>query len=199
MKNTLKISLEIQKFAKLQSGVFSLSDLINIIFPKNKAALYRALSQIIEAGILKQFCRGIYVTNDFDIKVLSQRICPSSYISFGTVLSDALIIGSMPKYRLMAVKLGKTSTYADKRYTINHLGITKSLFKGFKNENGINIATPEKAFIDTLYFYKKGTKFSFDIYTDIDIDALDKDLINNYLKEYRDKKFVSFVRRLIHE
>jgi hypothetical protein len=70
----------------------------------------------------------------------------------------------MPKHRLIAVKLGKTSTYANKEYTVNHLGITNSLFKGFKNVNGVNVATPEKAFIDTLYFYKKGFKFSFDIY-----------------------------------
>jgi hypothetical protein len=199
MKNTLEISLKIQEFAKLQAGVFSLSDLRNIIFSKNKNELYRTLSQITDVGILKQFCRSFYVTDDFNIKVLSQRICPDSYISFGTVLAESLVIGSIPKHRLMAVKLGKSRTYANKQYHVNHLGITKPLFKGFNNVNGINIATAEKAFIDTLYFYKKGVKFSFDIYTDIDTDALDKTVINKYLEEYKDKRFVSFVKGLINE
>lgn len=161
--------------------------------------MYRTLSQITNAGILKQFCRGFYVTDDFDLKVLSQRICQDSYISFGTVLSESLVIGSMPKHRLMAVKIGRSSADANKQYSVNHLGITKSLFKGFNNVNGINIATTEKAFIDTLYFYKKGVKFSFDIYTDIDTDALDKTVINSYLKEYKDKRFVSFVKGLVNE
>ncbi|MDA3799416.1 MAG: hypothetical protein PF692_10080 [Kiritimatiellae bacterium] len=199
MKNTLDISLKIQEFAPQLNGVFSLSDLKNIIFAKNKAALYRALTQITEAGMLKQFCRGFYVTDNFDIKVLSQRICPNSYISFGTVLSESLLIGSIPKYRVMAVKLGKSRIYSNKEYTVNQLGISKSLFKGFNNLNGVNIATAEKAFIDTLYFYKKGFKFSFDIYTDIDIDALDKTVLNKYLEDYKDARFVSFVKGVVNE
>ena len=133
------------------------------------------------------------------MKVLSQRIAPESYISFGTVLAEKLIIGSVPKYRISAVKNGRSHSYSNGEYTINHHGITKDLLFGYENVGGVNIATAEKAFLDTLYFYKKGITFSFDIYSDIDIDGLDKELLDEYIQEYRDRKFVTFARKIINE
>ena len=192
MKSILSISQKIQEFSAPQGGVFSLADLKSAIDPRNKASFYRILSQLSEAGIIKQFCRGVYVAQDFNLQVLSQRICPDSYISFGTVLARNLLIGSVPSLRLMAVKLGPSRIYEDTTYRIEHLGITKSLFMGYERINGVNIATPEKAFLDTLYYYQKGQKFSFDIYSDIDCDALDRGKVELYLNSYKNKKFVSF-------
>ena len=56
------------------------------------------------------------------------------------------------------------------------------------------MATKEKAFLDTLYFYQKGTRFYFDIYSDIDISQLDRSIIFKYLKSYKNPKFIKFVK-----
>ena len=151
-----------------------------------------------EASIIKLFCRGFYVTSDFDMLVLSQRICADSYVSFGSVLAKNLIIGSIPKYRIQAVKKGQSRSYQNAEYRIEHFGITPELFTGYENIKGVNIATPEKAFLDVLYYYQKGMKFSFDIYTDIDYDALDRKKIKQYLALYKNKKFVSFVNGVLN-
>ena len=116
MDTILRINQKLQEFSVPQGGVFSLGDLKNLINPRNKAVFYRILSQLSEASFLKQFCRNFYITKVFDIQVLSQRICPDSYISFGTVLAKNLIIGSVPTHRLMAVKLGPSRIYKNSEY-----------------------------------------------------------------------------------
>ena len=198
MDSILQISRKVEKYSKAQRGVFSLSDLKNLINPNNKDSFYRALAQLSEAGIISSFCRGFYVTPEFEIKVLSQRICPDSYISFGSVLAQHLIIGSIPTYRLRAVKLGPSKTYSNSEYSIEQYRIVPELFIGYENTNGVNIATPEKAFLDILYYYQKGMDFSYDIYSDIDYDAFDRKLIANYLREYKNKTYVAFVNGVLH-
>ncbi|OGV53511.1 MAG: hypothetical protein A2017_15895 [Lentisphaerae bacterium GWF2_44_16] len=192
MKTVLKISQSLQRFSASQGGVFSIAELKNLINPANKAVLYRTLKLLEEASIIKLFCRGFYVSGDFDIQVLSQRICADSYISFGSVLAKKLIIGSVPKYRIQAVKKGQSRVYKNSEYRIEHFGIKPELFIGYENTNGVNTATAEKAFLDVLYYYQKGMKFSFDIYTDIDYSVLDRRKIKQYLLLYKNKKFVAF-------
>jgi len=198
MKTILEITQKLQELSPLQRGVFSAADLKNLIDPANKASLYRTLKQMQDADIIKVFCRGFYVAKDFDIQVLSQRICPDSYISFGTVLAKKLLIGSVPKYRLLAVKLGQNRIYQNSDFQIEQLAIKPELFTGYENINGVNIATPEKAFLDTLYYYQKGMKFSFDIYSDIDYDGLDRKKLIEYLKLYKNKNYVTFVNGVIN-
>jgi predicted transcriptional regulator of viral defense system len=198
MDAILNISQSLQKFSASQGGVFSIAELKNLINPSNKAILYRTLKRLEEAAILRLFCRGFYVTNDFDIQVLSQRICADSYISFGTVLANNLIIGSMPKYRIQAVKKGQSRVYQNSEYRIEHFKVKPELFTGYENVNGVKIATPEKAFLDVLYYYQKGMNFSFDIYSDIDYDALDRQKIEQCLILYKNKKFVAFVNGVLN-
>ena len=60
------------------------------------------------------------------------------------------------------------------------------------------MADPEKAVLDTLYYYKLGTKFSFDIYNDIDYSNLDKPKAIKYLSKYKNPVFKDFARSLIN-
>jgi len=199
MNKILDIALKVQQYSSDQNGVFTLGDLKNLVAARSKNELYRILSALTDKGICSQFSRGVYVTTGFDLRTLSQRIAPESYISFGSVLADKLIIGSVPKYRVAAIKNGKSRFYSNDVYSVQHHGINKELFFGYENVAGVNIATAEKAFLDTLYFYKKGVNFSFDIYSDIDINALDKELLNEYLKSYKNKKFVAFAWKIIND
>ncbi len=197
MKKILDVNKLIEEYSDNQRGVFSLGDLKNII-DGNNSLIYRIIDKLSEAGILNQFCRGFYITEKFDLKTLNQRICSESYISFGNILADNLLIGSVPNYRVMSVKLGKSRIYNDSKYTVDQRGIKKELFFGYKIENGIKIATAEKAFLDVIYFYQKGMKFSFDIYNDIDIEGLDKNLVLKYLKKYKNKIFITLVKELLN-
>ena len=198
MVNIVEIAERIHEFSKGMNGVFSLADLQNLVGNESSGAFYRRLKRLEEAGILTRFARGFYVCKNFDPLVLSQRIAPESYVSFGTVLARELLIGSIPAHRVLAVKPGPARKYEGQGLLLEHLHITNSMFFGYNVTEGVKLALPEKAVLDVLYFYKRGRKFSFDIYSDIDYSGLDKKKFDCFLGRYADSRFVEFCRRLVN-
>jgi len=74
-----------------------------------------------------------------------------------------------------------------------------ALFFGYEaNPKGFLLATPEKAVLDTLYFYLRGKKFYFNIFGDIHYGSLDKDTFFEYLARYRNPKFRTFAERCFY-
>ena len=134
---------------------------------------------------------------------LSQRICPDSAISFGSALAKEMLIGSIPQKTVYAVKIGKTRIYKSPLGQIVHFGFAaagKELWFGYEMaKNGIRYADMEKAFLDTLYFYQKGRKFSFNIYSDIQVDRLNPKKLQKYLMKYKNPKFRTFVQGVLNE
>ena len=179
-------------------GVFDDSDLSNLFSDLHKTQLYRRIKSLTENGYLMRFCRGLYVTEGFDLEVVSQKLSESSYISFGTILAEHLAIGSTPKFQVEAVKSGKTRTYSFDKYKIKQYGTKTSLDFGVTRFNGVRKADLERAILDCLYFHLHGTKFYFDIYSDINWDKVDKKRLNKYLtSHYKNKKFISFVKGIV--
>jgi len=189
----------LRSYSRDQGGVFTISDLQNMFAAPHLNTLYRRIRKLESAGVLKRFCKGIYVTEGFNIEILSHRLCPSSYISFENVLSRELIIGPSPENQVKAIKRGKSREYFSDGKSIIHRGISKDLFFGFKATGGINYATPEKALLDILYFHLRGMKFIVDIYSDINIQRVEKKIIRKYLKNYKNKKYVKFVENYLNE
>ena len=188
-----------EDFSQDLKGVFTITDLKNIFPTRHTVTFYRKISSLEKNGILARVLKGIYVSKDFDINVLSQKVCPNSYISFENILAKELIIGTIPKNSVRAVKVGKKREYQFEDKKIIHLGITSHLYFGFQTIYGVNYAIKEKAFLDTLYFYTKGVKFYFDIFSDINIDKLNIRLILKYLKKYKNPKFINFVRTYLDD
>jgi len=171
-----------------------------ILFPSSHPeTFYRRIKALENEVILKRFIRGFYVADEFDFKTLSQKISPASYISMDTVLADELMIGTIPQNEVRAVKVGKKREYKTELVRIIHFGISSHINFGFYRRDGINIAFKEKALLDVLYFYMKGAKYYFDIYSDINTDQLDVKKLENYLHQYRNPKFIRFVQEFIHE
>jgi hypothetical protein len=189
----------IQKLAPQNGGVFSLSDLKSLFNESHPVPLYRRINALCRVSALMRFRRQFYVAEDFNPEVLTQRIVPEAYISFGNALARHLLIGSVPSKTVSAVKTGRNRIFRGAWGTIAFFGIAPELMFGFTLENGVRYATPEKAFLDTLYFYQKGRIFSFNVYSDIDFSRLDKKLVLRWLKKYRNPKFVSFVKGVITE
>ena len=177
-------------------GVFALSDLRNLLQADSRDVFYRGLNELQKADVLTRFSRGFYVTKGFDPLVLSQRLCPASYVSFGTVLAKELLIGSVPRYRVRAAKVGPKRVYSNEDIRIEHLSLREGLHFGYEVVDGVRMALPEKAVLDTLYFYRRGIRFSFDIYSDVDYSRLNKDRTNQYIERYKNPVFIKFARSL---
>ena len=148
-------------------------------------------------GVLRRFVRGWYVTEGFDLAILSQSIALNSYISFGTVLARELLIGPRPERQILAVKDGRTRRYRGLGYEIAHLGVAPHLFFGYTVQQGVRYADAEKAVLDVLYFHLRGRRYSFDVYSDIRFDDLDRARLSTYLERYENPKFITFARRVV--
>lgn len=189
----------IQRLAAAQTGVFSKADLQTILGDPHPASFVRRVRKLTESGKLTRFCRGWYVTESFELAILSQRLAPASYISFGTVLAAKGVLGTRSAFQVIAVKDGPARQYSSGRFSIEHVMLSKALFFGFSNEEGISIADAEKALLDTLYFHLRGRKYAFDIYSDLDWTRFDISKLSRYLLRYKNPKFIAFVERLIGE
>lgn len=188
----------LQNYLNLHEGVLSIGDIINSFGKNYLEQTYRQIRCLEEAGVLRRFARGIYVGKKFNLERVSQILCPQSYISFGNILAQNLIIGTVPQYVVTAVKVGKKRVYQNDFATVVHLGIKRDLFFGFEWKNGVAKATPEKAVLDTLYFHQLGHKWFFDVYGDVNYSSLDKSRTRQMLKKYKNPAFVSFAKGLIN-
>jgi hypothetical protein len=187
----------IQALGEPQRGVFSKADLQTALAERHPAAFTRRIDALLDLDILHRFCRGWYVTEGFELATLSQRLAPSSYISFSTVLARHLIVGPNPENRVVAVKTGRPRRYAHGDLIIEHVSVTEALLFGFDTVEGIRYADAEKASIDTLYFHLRGRRYPFDIYSDMAVDKLDHALVRRYLERYNNPRFVAFAEGVL--
>ncbi|MGL1901959.1 MAG: hypothetical protein OCC49_07480 [Fibrobacterales bacterium] len=199
MKTIIRDIQLIQQFDSQMNGVFSTYDLQQLFGMDNKVLLYRRLKTLCESDVIQSFCRGIFVTPQVNLQKLTTKLIPESYISLGSILSDKLIIGTTPGNRVYCIKPGRSKIYSNDSYEIIFYGINSDYFNGYTNLNGVNYASAEKAFIDTAYLYLKGVPFYFDIYSDIQYDQLDRNILSNILTQYRNPKLIRFVEGLLND
>lgn len=199
MKLDAEILGQILVLSPKHRGVFTIHDLMNLFLATRPVELQQKIKPFLKSGVLFRFCRGFYVTKDFDLETLSQKISPGSAISFGSVLAKELLIGSVPQKCVYAAKVGTSRVYNSQLGRVVHLGFSESLWFGYsKWRRFVRYADKEKAFLDTLYFYQRGYKFSFNVYSDIQIDRLNLKVLESYLKRYKNRRFRKFVEGILH-
>jgi predicted transcriptional regulator of viral defense system len=187
----------VTRSAPEQRGVYSKGDLQVLLAERHPAAFQRRAQALEAAGFLRRFCRGMYVSDPFDLPTLSQQLGPESYVSFGTALARHLLIGPRPDRQLLAAKPGHSRTYRGLGVEVVHLQIARHLDFGHTVIDGVRWADAEKAVLDTLYFHLRGRRAPFDVHSDIDFAALDRGRIACYLERYRNPKFVAFARGVL--
>lgn len=148
---------------------------------ENKNTLSKILQRLNKNGVLKRAIKGKYVvTNaDYDDFELANFLVQPSYISFESALS---FYGVLPQFTYTVtsatIKRAK-KTFLLKEFEYTHLD--RNIFWGFVKNKNFLIATPEKAFLDTLYLSLKGLrKVSLD---ELDFSSLDKKILNDYSRK----------------
>jgi predicted transcriptional regulator of viral defense system len=189
----------IEKYQSAMHGIFSIADLKNLFLEPDPVAANRRIGRLVANNVLFRFTRGFYVTEAASLERLAVRIHENSYISCASALAHHLMTGTVPSGTVYSVKPGRPVTYQGKIGKVIYLGIKEDLFFGYSVENGLRIASPEKALIDTLYFYQKGRTYYFNIYADIIMSPVNKKLVREYLGRYKNPRFTAFVERYLDE
>lgn len=171
--------------------VFRLNDIAMLLGETNFDSLNKRLNYFVRAGKLKNPRKGIYAKTGFNIEELACRIYIPSYISLEYVLQKA---GVVFQYNSQITSI----SYLSRSIDIEANSFSFRKVKGeilvdtngiIRLENGVNIATPERAFLDVLYL---NANYNFD-----NLNPLNKELIHKLLPIYNSKTMNDRVKKLL--
>jgi len=117
-----------------------------------------------------------------------------SYISLMTALSFYEYTTQVQQKFIESISLYRTFTKDIEGTVFNYSKIKKDLYFAFSKKNNIFIASPEKAFIDSLYLNYLG-KYNLDL-SSLNLEKIDRKSCENILKRYP-SKFKIYYQRYI--
>ncbi len=177
---------------KINKPFYTIPDLEKITnLPRN--SLYVALKRWETGEIIERVSQGIYIPMGANVSlenVAAQLYIPN-YLSFESALAKYGVLNLIP-YTITFATTRKTKKYTLQKQEIEFRQISSELFFGYEMRNGIYIASPEKAFLDQVYFTTRGK-------ATLDFDELDiKKLSIKTLNELS-RKFPAYVRSYLDD
>jgi len=190
LKNNKNIIFELYKSSRT---VFRIKDIAMMLGFEETTTLRKKLNYYVQTGKLLNPRRGFYAKEGYKPEELACLLYPPTYISLEYVLQRSGIIFQYDSAITNVSYLSRETEVDNQifRYRqikgeilINTAGI-------ILNEDNINIATPERAFLDTIYLNKR---FYFD-----NLHALDKQKIDKLLPIYNSQTLVKTVHKYYDE
>ena len=160
--------------------VYTFSNIALLTGESNAAKLSNKLNYYVHSGKLLNPRKGIYAKNNYNPEELVCLLYTPSYISLEYVLQKAGVIFQYDE-RITAVSYLSRTVEIDKnvyqyRKIKNEILIDLS---GIIRSNNLNIASPERAFLDVMYL---NASYYFD-----NINSLNKNVIYELLPVYNSK------------
>jgi predicted transcriptional regulator of viral defense system len=149
----------------------------------DRNSLYVALERWVSGGIIERVAQGIYISMGSLVspETVASQIYIPNYLSFESALSKHGVLNLIP-YIVTFATTRKTRKYTIQEKEVEFRQIAPQLFFGYEMKNGVNIASPEKAFLDQIYFVSRG-KATLDI-DELDLEKLSTKILEEYSKQY---------------
>ena len=171
--------MSVNNLLKSNNTIFNVTDLGLLLAISDSRYLKTVIYRLTKSGILKRLAKGIYTTKqDWDALELANKLRTPSYISFETVLSRNNIVFQDYANQITSAYTNTVQKQVDDKnysyYKLNPELLTNPA--GLELQNGITVATPERAVCDRLYLTPK---YYFD-----NMDGLNKEKLANIAKNY---------------
>lgn len=141
---------------------FTIDDLVNTFRLKPDSAKVLA-SRYCQKGVFLRLKKGIYtLTQNWekysgqDFLKMANLIQVPSYISFTTALGFYEVTTQVQQGFVESAAVKRTRRVEIKNVVLVYYKLKKKFYFNFVNQNGLFIATKEKALIDALYLYSLG-------------------------------------------
>jgi len=146
---------KLEKFKKYYYTVRDLGRVLDMPIDSLRVQLTR-WSKI---GILIRIAKGIYAPygTEIDVLKIANQMYYPSYISFESVLSKYGILSQIP-YTLTFATPKRTKKMILNYTEVEFTKLSDKYYFGYVFEDGVNIASPEKALVDCLYLVSKGKR-----------------------------------------
>lgn len=137
-------------------SVFTLNDIALMVGESNFNTINAKLNYYVRTGKLLNPRKGIYAKAGFKPEELACVLYTPSYISLEYVLQKAGIVFQYDGRITSISYLSRSLNIQDQTYSYRKIkGEILVATKGIIQEGNINIATPERAFLDLLYLNKE--------------------------------------------
>lgn len=155
-----------------------------------------ALLRLQRRGFVERVTDGLYINRlakHFDPKDLINALRPKSYLSLDSALKEWGVSTQSP-FRLTCISLERPSAqFKTESIEVNFRKIRKNLFWGFKKRktrySSYNIAEPEKALLDWVYFRNlDGLPAELD---EFHLEGLNGSILAQYARRYPKKIAIS--------
>ena len=181
----------IYQLLESEQTVFSFNEISMIIGENSNSNLKSKLNYYVKHGLLKNIRKGFYAKQNYNLEEFACKLYTPTYISMDYVLQNEGIIFqynrgiSSISYLNRKLLIGESEiSYRKVKSSIlyNLTGIRRL-------SNGINIATPERAIMDSLYLNKSG-------YFD-NMRNLNFELMQELLEIYQSKAMIKLFTKTI--
>ena len=171
--------------------VFRLNDIAMLIGVSDFQSLNKKLNYYVRTGKLNNPRKGIYTKPGYEPEEMACSVFTPSYISLQYVLQKAGIVFQYDSRITSVSYLSRTIEIESREFIyrkikgsslVNAAGI-------LRQNNHINIASPERAFLDFLYLEKE---FHFD-----NLNPLNRKVVNKLLPLYDSKALIKAVKKLL--
>jgi len=171
--------------------VFRLKDIAMLTGETSFESLNKKLNYYVRTGKLQNPRKGIYAKPGYNPEELACTIYTPSYISLETVFQKEGMVFQFDSTITVISYLSRNIDVENRAYLfrkikgellVNTSGITRK-------DNQINIATPERAFLDALYLK---TDYYFD-----NLNPLNKELVYKLLPLYQSKVLTVQISKLL--
>ena len=185
-----------EKLLKIEKPFFSLEDVARVlgIGPSSAAVL---CSRYVKKGLLVRLKRGLYARTEQlvnlrreDLFRIANFLQVPSYISLMTALSYYGVTTQIQRDFFESISIKRTRNFEVGHFTFNYVRIRSDLYKGFQRMEGIFIALPEKALLDSLYLASLG-RYSLDL-ASLDLTKVKEEVLEDFAQLFplRVRKFM---------
>jgi hypothetical protein len=171
--------------------VFRLKDIAILVDEDNFQSLNKKLNYYVRTGKLENPRKGIYAKPEYNLQELACTIFTPSYISLESVLQKAGIIFQYNSRITSVSYLSRNIEVQNHQFMFRKIkgSVLVNTMGIIRQTNHVNIASPERAFLDLLYLEK-------DYYFD-NLNPLNRELILKLLPVYRSKALSRTITKLI--
>ena len=149
-------------------------------------------SRYVKKGLLMRLKRGFYARtetlshlNQIDLFRIANILQVPSYISLRTALSYYGITTQMQKGFFESISVKRTKTFQIGGLSFHYIKLRPDLYREFIKRDGVFIALPEKAVLDTFYLASLG-RYSLDG-SSLDLTMVDKGTLAEFSALYPPK------------
>jgi predicted transcriptional regulator of viral defense system len=170
---------------KIEKPFFSPDDVAYAlgIQPASAAVL---CGRYVRKGLLVRLKRGLYARTEQlrnfsqqDLFRLANFLQVPSYISLTTALSYHGLTTQVQRAFYESISLKRTRKFEVSQFTFHYSKISLDLYKGFERVEGVFIALPEKALLDSFYLASLG-RYSLDT-SALDLTKVKREVLENLL------------------